>query len=191
MGLQQSGRRPSSSSQVNLPLGGVARRRAGGRVFAGHAQRHLLQGAVLTGGVATAGVGTAGGRHAGPRLLPSPDSHHTTNATNADPYATTSYSSSTTSSSSHPGTAVSQPAQAAPLLVRHEGGELGRVALGGLADGRGLAGHPAGVRVAQLAALLRAVARHGHVRQGADVCQKTQEEEEEQEEKIPLLTNAK
>ena len=128
-------------SQVDFPLGGVAGGRAGGGVLTGHAQWHLLQWAVLAGGVASTGVGTARGRDAGPLLLPP----------------------------AQPGAAIGQAPEAPPLLVRHKGGELGRVAR--LADGRGLPGHPAGVRVAQLSALLGAVARHGHVGQGSDICQ--------------------
>lgn len=67
-----------------------------------------------------------------------------------------------------PGAPVRQASQAPPLLVRHEGGEFRGVP--GFAYRGGMAGHPAGVRVAQLAALVCAVSRHCHVRDRTDIC---------------------
>lgn len=100
-------------SQVDLSFGGVARR-GGGRELGGHAHGHLLQGKVLTWGVTAVGIGTPGGWKVGSVLL-----------------------------STQPGAPIGQAAQAASLLVRHEGGEFGGVS--GLAHWGGLPRHPAGV----------------------------------------------
>ena len=70
--------------------------------------------------------------------------------------------------STQPGAPVCQASQASPLLVRHEGGEFRGVP--GFAYWGGMARHPAGIWVAQLAALVCAVSRHCHVRDGTDVC---------------------
>lgn len=67
-----------------------------------------------------------------------------------------------------PGAPVSQASQAPSFLVRHEGGEFRGVP--GLADGGGMPGHPAGVWVAQFAALGCTVSGHCHIREGADIC---------------------
>lgn len=67
-----------------------------------------------------------------------------------------------------PGAPVRQATQAPPLLVRHEGGEFRGVP--GFAYRGGMARHPAGVRVAQLAALVCAISCHCHVRDGTDIC---------------------
>lgn len=56
------------------------------------------------------------------------------------------------------------------LVGRHEGGQLGGAFEQAAGGRRRLAGHPARVRVAKLAALLGAVPRHCHVREGAQVC---------------------
>ena len=55
------------------------------------------------------------------------------------------------------------------VLVRHEGGEFEGAALGPAA-GRRLAWHPACVGVAKLTALAGTGARHGDIRQRAQVC---------------------
>lgn len=67
-----------------------------------------------------------------------------------------------------PGAPVSQASQAPSFLVRHEGGEFRGVP--GLAYGGGMPGHPAGVWVAQFAALGCTVSGHCHIREGADIC---------------------
>lgn len=76
-----------------------------------------------------------------------------------------------------PGAAVGQAPQAPSFLVRHERGEFRGVP--GLAHGGRVAGHPAGVRVAQLAALIGAVPSHGHIGEGADVCRLEKNRERE------------
>ena len=142
----------ASQSQVDFPLGGVGGGGGGGLELGGaDIQRDLLQRTVLAAaagggvasgrGVASSGaVGTAGRGEAWPgRLLPG-----------------------------RSGAPVGQAAQAPSLLVRHEGGQFGEGS-GGLAQGGGVAGHPARVRVTQLTALGGTVPRHGHVREGADI----------------------
>lgn len=137
---------PASASQVDFSFWGVGGGR-GGRKLGGHAQRHLLQGAVLAGVVTAIGVGTARRWEAGPVLL-----------------------------AAQPGAAVGQAPKAPSFLVRHKRGEFRGVP--GLAHRGRMAGHPAGVRVAQLAALVGAVPGHGHVGEGADVCHRRERERE-------------
>lgn len=117
------------------------------------AQGDLLQPAVFAGRVSSPGVGTAVGCH--------------------EPHV------------GHFGAAAARPALlrgqglgaavghqlllAVHLLVRHKGGELGG-ALGRPAVWGRLAGHPAGVGVAELGALVGAVTGHGHVGKRSEVC---------------------
>ena len=101
--------------QVDFTFGCVGGGR-GGRELCGDAEGHFFQWAVRAGlgDAATAGIGTAGWGQARPLLV-----------------------------ATLPGAAVGQATKAPSLLVRHEGGEFGRVP--GLAHGGGVAGHPAGV----------------------------------------------
>lgn len=72
--------------------------------------------------------------------------------------------------SSQPNASIGQAPQAPPLLIRHKRGQFRGVA--GLANRRRLTGHPTGIWVTQLTALLTAVPRHGNVRQGTNICER-------------------
>lgn len=72
--------------------------------------------------------------------------------------------------SSQPHAPIGQASQAPPLLIRHKRGQFRGVA--GLADGRRLTGHPTGIWVTQLTALLTAVSRHSNIRQWANICER-------------------
>lgn len=124
-------------------------------VFHRLAQGNLLQPTVFTGRVSAPRVGTAVGCHE-----PHVGHFGTAAGTTAGP----------TLLCQGLGAAVGhQLLRPIHLLVRHKGGELG-AALGHPAGGRRLAGHPAGVRVTELGALVGAVTGHRHVGKRPEVC---------------------
>lgn len=153
----------AAPSQVDLPLGGLAGRRGGRVVLHRLAQRDLLQPTVFTGRVSTPRVGTAVGRHE-PHV-----GHFGTAAAAAAARTTLLHRQGLGAAVGH------QLLLSVHLLVRHKGGQLGGV-LGHLAVGGRLAGHPAGVGVAELGALMGAVTGHGHVGKRPEVCKEKDKE---------------
>lgn len=160
-GVQGGGRGvPPVPSQVDFPLGGLAGGGGGRVVLHPLAQGDLLPPTVFTGRVSAPRVGTAVGRH-------EPHVGHFGAA--ARPALLRRQGL---------GAAVGhQLLLPVHLLVRHKGGELGG-ALGHPAVGGRLAGHPAGVRVSELGALVGAVTGHRHVGEGPEVCNQKERERE-------------
>lgn len=144
----EGGRRPEGGSQVDLALGRLGRCRCGcGWEVRGLGQGDFLQGGrVLAGIMATVGEGTVGGQEAHGGRFGVPVFRGA-------------------------GAAGARRLLPSSVLVRHEGGEFEGAALGPAA-GRRLARHPARVRVAKLAALPGTCARHGDIRQRAQVCRR-------------------
>lgn len=138
--------RPEGGSQVDLALGRLGRCRCGCRwEVRGLGQGDFLQGGrVLAGIMATVGEGTVGGQEAHGGRFGVPVFRGA-------------------------GAAGARRLLPSSVLVRHEGGEFEGAALGPAA-GRRLARHPARVGVAKLAAFPGTCARHGDVRQRAQVC---------------------
>ena len=138
--------RPEGGSQVDLALGRLGRCRCGCRwEVRGLGQGDFLQGGrVLAGIMATVGEGTVGGQEAHGGRFGVPVFRGA-------------------------GAAGARRLLPSSVLVRHEGGEFEGAALGPAA-GRRLAWHPACVGVAKLTALAGTGARHGDIRQRAQVC---------------------
>ena len=153
----------AAPSQVDLPLGGLAG--GSGRRVVLHrrlAQRDLLQPTVFPRRVSAPGVGTAVGGHE-PHV-----GHFGTAATSS---AAAAAAAARPALLRHQGLGAAVGHQLllpVHLLVRHEGGERGGV-LGHLVGGGKLTGHPAGVGVAELGALVGAVTGHRHVGKGPEV----------------------
>lgn len=139
------GHQPEWGSQVDLTLGRLGRCRCGCRwEVRGLGQGDFLQGGrVLAGIMATVGEGTVGGQEAHGGRFGVPVFWGA-------------------------GAAGARRLLPSSVLVRHEGGEFEGAALGPAA-GRRLARHPARVRVTELAALPSTCARHGDIRQRAQV----------------------
>lgn len=148
----RGGRRPEGGSQVDLALGRLGRCRCGcGWEVRGLGQGDFLQGGrVLAGVMATVGEGTVGGQEAHRGRFGVPVFWGA-------------------------GAADASRLLPSSVLVRHEGGEFEGAALGPAAGGR-LARHPARVRVTKLAALPGTCARHGNIRQRAQVCRRQRED---------------
>lgn len=146
----------AAPSQVDLPLGGLAGRSGGRVVLHRLAQGDLLQPTVFTGRVSAPGVGTAVGRH-------EPHVGHFGTAADAAARPALLRRQGLGAAIGH------QLLLPVHLLVRHKGGELGG-ALGKPAVGGRLAGHPTGVGVAELGALVGAVTGHRHVGKRPEVC---------------------
>lgn len=142
------GHQPEWGSQVDLTLGRLGRCRCGCRwEVRGLGQGDFLQGGrVLAGIMATVGEGTVGGQEAHGGRFGVPVFWGA-------------------------GAAGARRLLPSSVLVRHEGGEFEGAALGPAA-GRRLARHPARVRVTELAALPGTCARHGDIRQRAQVCRR-------------------
>lgn len=155
----------AAPSQVDLPLGGLAGRSGGRVVLHRLAQRDLLQPTVFARRVSAPRVGTAVRRH-------EPHVGHFGTAAAATARPALLHCQGLGAAVGH------QLLLPVYLLVRHKGGELGGV-LGHLAVGGRLAGHPAGVGVAKLGALVCAVTGHRHVGKRPEVCKEKEEKEKE------------
>lgn len=131
------------ASQVDLPLGGLRRGGGGWLEVRGLGERNFLHGRVLAGLMATIGEGTVRGEQA-----------------EVGHFGAALFRQS--------GAAVPDLLLTPSVLVRHKSGEFEGVL--GPAAGGGLAGHPAGVGVAELCALPGAGPSHGYIGQRPEIC---------------------
>lgn len=131
------------ASQVDLPLGGLRRGGGGWLEVRGLGERNFLHGRVLAGLMATIGEGTVRGEQA-----------------EVGHFGAALFRQS--------GAAIPDLLLTPSVLVRHKSGEFEGVL--GPAAGGGLAGHPAGVGVAELCALPGAGPSHGYIGQRPEIC---------------------